>query len=103
MGPSIQSFKDSPGDSNGLAARDDLRSMVFRGKGMGPTISWVLLVLRIGYLLDLKPLLTESQYAFASAADAACDSQYAGCIKTLIWRHPARAWLSSERVFSEKA
>ncbi|XP_059740891.1 RIIa domain-containing protein 1 isoform X1 [Bos taurus] len=37
------------------------------------------------------------------AADAASDSHYAGCIKILLCRHPARAWPSLERIFSERA
>lgn len=38
----------------------------------------------------------------AATADAASDSHYAGCIKTLLCHHCVRAWLSSERIVSER-
>ncbi|XP_044095185.1 RIIa domain-containing protein 1 isoform X1 [Neovison vison] len=38
----------------------------------------------------------------AAPADAASDSHYAGCIKTILCRHRVRVWLSSERIFSER-
>ena len=75
--------------------------MVFKGKGLGRLISQVLLALGVRY--SLTRFLIESKYVFAATADAASDSHYAGCIKILLCRHPARVWPSLERIFSERA
>lgn len=75
--------------------------MVFKGKGLGRLISQVLLALGVRY--SLTRFLTESKCVFAATADAASDSHHAGCIKILLCRHPARAWPSLERIFSERA
>lgn len=56
----------------GSSAPDGLRSMVFRGEGLGWMISWALLALGAGYIL--QPFLTESEDVSAGTTDAASDS-----------------------------
>lgn len=92
-------MKKSPGDSKGFCCPSCLKVNGTEREGLSWLLPWVLLAQ--GCSSGLAPFLTEFDVSAATADDAS-GTYYAGCIKTLLCRHRVRAWLSSERIFSER-